>query len=71
MIKCRDFFCLPFESSSIFSLNVPVEGYQLLLDVIDIIGYNNETIQLLIKNMPKDYDLKLLHYAAYYKGFTL
>ena len=60
MIKCCDFFCLPFELDAIFGLNVPVEGYELLLDVIDIIGYNNETIKLLIKNMPMEYDLKLL-----------
>src|ERR1700728_1745182 len=38
-------------------LEVPEDGFELLLDVIELIGYNDFTIKLINKNLPKTYDL--------------
>ncbi|AZL89564.1 BTB/POZ domain-containing protein [Megavirus baoshan] len=58
--RCYDFLGLEFDISDIRHLIVPEEGFELLLDVIELIGYNDETIKLLIKNLPENYDLKNL-----------
>ncbi|ANB50964.1 putative BTB/POZ domain-containing protein [Powai lake megavirus] len=58
--RCYDFLGLKFDISDIRHLIVPEEGFELLLDVIEIIGYNDETIKLLITNLPENYDLKKL-----------
>ncbi|AKI80633.1 putative BTB/POZ domain-containing protein [Acanthamoeba polyphaga mimivirus] len=55
--RCRDFLGLELDISDIKHLIVPEEGFELLLDIIELIGYNNETIRLLIKNLPEKYDL--------------
>ena len=56
--KCYDFFGLDFLDTKIFfDLEIPDEGFELLLDVIELIGFNKETIKLLNKNIPDDYDL--------------
>jgi WD40 repeat protein len=73
---CFDFFCMEFKEqlydlvvplsnlqSQIWkgvALRVPEEGFELLLDVIDMIGYNKKTIRLLNKNIPKNFDLSKL-----------
>jgi len=58
MVKCYDFFGLDHDFSLISDLNIPAEGFELLLDVVDLIGYNDQTIKLIIKNMPEEYSLK-------------
>ncbi len=58
--RCYDFLGLEFDISDIRRLIVPEEGFELLLDVIELIGYNDETIKLLITNLPENYDLKKL-----------
>ncbi|AGD92855.1 putative BTB/POZ domain-containing protein [Megavirus lba] len=58
--RCYDFLGLEFDISDIRHLIVPEEGFELLLDVIELIGYNDETIKLLITNLPENYDLKKL-----------
>ena len=56
--KCHDFFGLEFlDTKILFNLEIPVEGIELLLDVIELIGYNDSTVKLLNKNIPKEYDL--------------
>ena len=42
----------------ISDLRVPTEGFELLLEVIDLMGCNKEMIKLIIKNIPENYDLK-------------
>jgi WD40 repeat protein len=56
-IKCYDFFGLEFDESLLENIQVLEEDFELFLDVIDIIGYNEITIKLINKNLPKDYDL--------------
>jgi len=48
---------LVFDESLLDDIEIPEEDFELLLDVIDIVGYNNRTIRLINKNLPKDYDL--------------
>ncbi|QGR53563.1 btb/poz domain-containing protein [Moumouvirus maliensis] len=56
--RCYDFLGLKFDISGIRHLIVPEEGFELLLDVAELIDYTDETIRLLIKNLPEKYDLK-------------
>ena len=56
-VKCYDFFGIEYDSNLIHDLKIPEEGFELLLDVIEIVGYNEKTIKLLNKNLPKEYDL--------------
>ena len=56
-IKCNNFFGLNTEQILPDDLVVPSEDFELLLDVIDLIGYNDKTIQLINKNLPENYDM--------------
>lgn len=58
LYKCCDFFSINFDITKLNKLLVPNEGFELLLDVIDIIGYNYDTIELITNNLPKNYDLR-------------
>jgi WD40 repeat protein len=55
--KCRDFFGIPNNHTLLENLEVPAAGFELLLDVIELVGYNDLTIKLLNKNLPDTYDL--------------
>jgi WD40 repeat protein len=55
--KCNDFFGLTNDLDLLKNLVVPAEGFELLLDVIDFVGYTNPMIKLLNKNLPPAYDL--------------
>ena len=37
--------------------NIPPEGFEKLIDVIDLLGYTNNNIKIINKNLPKEYDL--------------
>jgi len=56
---CRDFFGLNNDLSSLIDLNIPLENFDELLKVVNIIGYNETTLTCLIKNCPCDYDLSV------------
>lgn len=56
-IKCSDYLNMPYDASLINDIIVPVEGFDLLLDIIDLIGYTDETIKIINKNLPKSYDI--------------
>lgn len=58
LYKCCDFFNISFDITKLNKLLVPNEGFELLLDIIDIIGYNYDMIELIINNLPKNYDLR-------------
>ncbi|AGD92936.1 putative BTB/POZ domain-containing protein [Megavirus lba] len=55
--KCNDYFGLDVDLDKIYYLEVPNENFDELLDFVDLIGYNNQSIQLLINNLPPNYDL--------------
>jgi WD40 repeat protein len=41
------------------NLNLKPNDFDILLDIIDLIGYNDDTISILNKYVPNDYDLSL------------
>ncbi|AZL89608.1 BTB/POZ domain-containing protein [Megavirus baoshan] len=55
--KCNDYFGFDVDLNNIYYLQVPKENFDELLDFVDLIGYDNQTIQLLINNLPPNYDL--------------
>ncbi|QGR54364.1 btb/poz domain-containing protein [Moumouvirus maliensis] len=55
--KCNDFFGLDVDFNKIYFLQVPNENFNELLDFVDLLGYDDESIQLLVNNFPPDYDL--------------
>jgi WD40 repeat protein len=56
-IKCRNFFNMNIDSSLLDNIKVSQEDFELLLDVIEIVGYDDKTIDLINKNLPEEYDL--------------
>lgn len=57
LCQCHDFFGLEINSQLLQDLEIPAEGFDLLLDVIELIGYNEDTIKIINKNLPDKYDL--------------
>ena len=55
-IRCCDYFGLDYQSSLPSDLLVPSEYFELLLDVIEMIGYTNLHIKLIHANLPPNYD---------------
>ncbi len=57
-IKCRNFFCLPNDAKLLYELKVPAEGFELLLEVMDLFDLNNDIrlIKTIKKNIPDNYD---------------
>ncbi|BCS82673.1 putative BTB/POZ domain-containing protein [Cotonvirus japonicus] len=68
LYKCRDFFGLDLTTDlpqlidleKLNNLKITSEDYDLFLDVVDIIGYNEETITMLLNNLPADFDLSVI-----------
>ncbi|BCS82662.1 hypothetical protein QLL95_gp0173 [Cotonvirus japonicus] len=60
LIKCYDFFGLEFDLKNFKLSKIADNEFDVLLDIIDIVGYNDYSIKLLIKNLPNDYDLSKL-----------
>ncbi|QGR54330.1 btb/poz domain-containing protein [Moumouvirus maliensis] len=58
LYKCCDFLGVDFDKSVLYNLSVHRIDFDLLLHVIDMIGYDRSTIQLLINNLAPDYNLK-------------
>jgi len=57
-IKCYDFLGLEYDESLLDNnITVLEEDFELLLDVVDLVGYDDDTIKLINKNLPKNYDL--------------
>ena len=42
------------------NLKIPSEEFELLLKVVERMGYNSDNIELIVKNLPKNYDLSKL-----------
>ncbi|AKI80561.1 putative BTB/POZ domain-containing protein [Acanthamoeba polyphaga mimivirus] len=56
LVVCRDFLGLKIDGDMIKNIIVPLEGFELLIKVVEIIGFFDETIDIIIQNIPKDYD---------------
>ena len=52
-VKCHDFFGLPFDSNLLSNLDVPNEGFELLLSIIELVDCDENVIKTIIKNLPK------------------
>lgn len=59
MFKCRSFFCLQNDSSLLYDMKVPIEGFDLLLNIMDEFDVfkDDKLIMALKKNLPDNYDL--------------
>ncbi|AZL89563.1 BTB/POZ domain-containing protein [Megavirus baoshan] len=53
--QCHDFIGLKYDK--LYQIKIPINKFDKLLDYIDIIGYDNKTIKLLLQNLPLDYDI--------------
>lgn len=58
-IKCLDFWNMEFDPKWLSGLNVCENDFAIILDIADIVGYNNDILFFTSKNLPKDYDLKM------------
>lgn len=56
---CRHSFELPNDNFQIKDIQVPPEGFNLLIEVINIIGYNTDTISAIADNLPEICDLSI------------
>lgn len=56
-IKCSDYFGVDIDKNQIVKLDIPAEGTDLMLDIMNIIGYDKQTVKWLEKNLPADYEL--------------
>ena len=43
------------------NIKVPIEGFDLLLQIVELFGYDNDTTKLIINNLPDNYDLSKLN----------
>lgn len=57
LIKCYDYLNIKCDQSLLKNIHIPSDNFDLLLDVIDIIGYDKDTIQLISDNLPENYDI--------------
>ncbi|AVG46649.1 BTB POZ domain and WD-repeat [Acanthamoeba polyphaga mimivirus] len=57
LCKCQDFLGLKIDIDTLINLKVPSEGFELLLDIVDLIGYKKKLIKLIVDNLPTEYDL--------------
>ena len=55
--KLNDFLGLNIDLSLLNDIEIPTEGFDFLMDIIELTGYSKDAIKLINKNIPKDYDL--------------
>ncbi|BCS83545.1 WD40 domain-containing protein [Cotonvirus japonicus] len=57
---CQNFFGINFDLDLLYNSSIDEIEFDLLLDIVNIIGCNYQIIRLLLDNLPKDYDLETL-----------
>lgn len=57
LIKCYDYFSIDINLKKFNLSGIKNNEFDILLDIIDIVGYNDYNIKLILKNLPNDYDL--------------
>lgn len=55
--RCYDYFGLDFDKSLLKNLEVPEKGFELLLEIIDLIDSEGELYYLIEMNIPTNYEL--------------
>ncbi|AEQ33254.1 BTB POZ domain-containing [Acanthamoeba polyphaga mimivirus] len=58
-IKCRDFLQLEIDTKILSKLIVPENDFELLLDVADMIGYNENIINAISQNLSINYKIEI------------
>jgi WD40 repeat protein len=56
-IKCNNFLGLYYDLSLLDDIEIPETDFELFLDIADLVGYDDNIIKLINKNLPKEYDL--------------
>lgn len=57
LVKCRDYLDMRLSTSLLTNIKVPAEAFDLLLDAIDLIGCEEETMEIINNNLPDNYDV--------------
>ena len=57
LYMCRNFFCLENDPKILDNIMIPAEGFELLLSVIELIGYNENSMKIIANNLSQEYDL--------------
>nr|WBF70945.1 hypothetical protein [Megavirus caiporensis] len=57
-IKCRDFLQLEIDTKILSKIIVPENDFELLLDVADMIGYNEDIISVISRNLSINYKIE-------------
>jgi WD40 repeat protein len=57
---CQNFLSIQPDLSLLNNLILKPNDFDILLDIVDLIGYDDDTIKILNKYVPGDYDLSLL-----------
>ena len=60
IIRCRDFLNLDSNVDALSGIKVPEEGFDLLIDVVGLIGYTEPTARILLDNLPQTYPLETI-----------
>ncbi|AEQ60333.1 WD40 superfamily protein [Acanthamoeba polyphaga mimivirus] len=55
--RCYDYFGMKIPVDKLLELTVPSEGFELLLQIVDLLDYCDELGHLIIRNLPLDYDI--------------
>ncbi len=59
LYKCQDYFGIEIDSELMKDLLVPREYFGHLLDIIDLVGYNKNTVNTVVQNIPIDFNVKV------------
>ena len=57
-VKCKDYLGLKYDYFIIKGIRVPEEGFELLLEICELLDYHNDILKTIMKNIPKGYDLR-------------
>lgn len=66
-IICYDFWNMVHNCQFSSEMEIPEEGFELLLRVVNILGYTSDHLQLVANNLPKKYDLSKLDKVLFNK----
>ena len=60
MIKSKFFLGLDYDPNLLANIKVPEEGFEQLINAIEMIGFTDENVKLINNNLPQDYDITKL-----------
>ena len=59
-IKSKIFLGMDYDPNLLRNIKVPEEGFEQLINAIEMIGFTDETIKIINNNLPTDYDIAKL-----------